>query len=342
MTQGGDRGCGANGRCFEPFAQPAGRLPRSSCRARIMKPPRGRLRARVAHAPFLAGVALLGLRGQARAAMFFFAARGVDLAQDLGDIGRGRFWMVDAGQGRIRLQVVGLIERPHLAPIVGGGKGWGKAPKERREMIDVAHKKGRGIVVGGGVQVLGQVDDDRARIIQEDVVFAEVAMDDARAQHACHIAHEGRMDGGRLGGCQDQVGKAWRGISGGIHDKLHEQHAVYAEIGRGHAYADIGKPKERIHFGILPDLLPLVTPETRFFGHRPPTPAVAHGSPLLVESGLAEAPLAGLLIDLGAAHAVRGRDDEQIGLLAAAHGLDHVVDEPIFQQGRQGLGNAQG
>ncbi len=273
----------------------------------------------------------LGLRGKPRPALFFFAPRRVDFTQDRGDIGRCRFGMVGPRQGRFRSEGARLIEGPHLAPIVACRKLWGKAPEEGCKVVDVAHEEGRGAIVRNRAQVLRQVDDDRTRAIQKDVVFGEVTVNNVGTQHARNVAHEGRVDGRRFILGENQVRKPRRGISGIIDDKLHEQYAVHAKIGFGYAYPCVGEREEGADLGVLPDFLPFVTPETRLVGHGAVTSAVAYGPSLLIEHGLSKAAAARFFVNLGAAHALGGLDDEEVGLLAAAQGLNDVVDEPVFE-----------
>ena len=52
------------------------------------------------------------------------------------------------------------------------------------QVVDVALKHNECIVVASGVNSLGQVDDNGSRGVNEYVVFGQIAVDDAGAEHA--------------------------------------------------------------------------------------------------------------------------------------------------------------
>jgi phosphoglycerate dehydrogenase-like enzyme len=105
----------------------------------------------------------------------------VDLEHDAVQVGH----RVDPSRtGRepdFRREGAGLVERPYLLAVVGGEELRGEAAEETPQVIDVAHQHARGVVVARGVHRLGQVDDHGPVGAEQDVEFAQVAVDHARA-----------------------------------------------------------------------------------------------------------------------------------------------------------------
>ena len=80
----------------------------------------------------------------------------------------------------------------------------------------------------------------------------QVAVDDAGAQHAHHLADQRGVVRARLLGREPTVVQARRGVALRVDHQLHQQHAVVEVVRLGHAHAGGGEAVERVDLGALP------------------------------------------------------------------------------------------
>jgi len=125
------------------------------------------------------------------------------------------------------------------------------------------------MVVAGGVYRLGQVDDDRAIAGEQDVEFGQVAVDDAGAEHAYHLAQQRLVVNPRFVLGEHDVVEPGCRISVSVRHEVHQQHAVAEVARRRYAHAGGEQPVQCIDFGRLPGGFLGFAAEARAARHRP-------------------------------------------------------------------------
>jgi hypothetical protein len=172
-------------------------------------------------------------------------------------------------------------------------------------------------------------------LIDQDVVFGEIAVHDAGAEHADHLPDEDRVElPGEVVGQHDVV-EPWRRFAVGVGQQFHQQHAGVEIVRCRHAHAGRSEAVERVDLGMLPGGFLFLAAVARTFFHRPRLPGVAGLAPFGVGDRLAEAALLGFLVDLGAAQVVAALDNIDHCLLAAHQLADHLVDQAVGDQGQE-------
>ncbi len=240
------------------------------------------------------------------------------------------------------MQLAAQVDRPDFAAVVGGEQFRGEAAEPGGEIADVAQEHECRAVVACGVYCLGQVDDHRPVGADEHVVFGQVAVHQAGAQHAHDLHHQHLVPGERLGCAEFQVVEPRCGVTGLVGHQLHQQHTLEEVVGRGHAHPCRGKPAQRVDLGMLPGLLLLLAPVTRALLHGAGAAAVLYPAAFGVLHCLAEAALVRLFVHFRAAHLAAAAHDVDHRFLAA-HELAHdFVDEAFLDQRQQSCGGFHG
>jgi hypothetical protein len=264
-------------------------------------------------------------------------ARVVDRVHHGVDVGRCLVDGVRAREHPVRPQFAGFEQGPHLARVARRGQFRREPPEARADVVDVAFEHRERAVVAGCIDGLRQVDDDGALRRDEHVVLGEIAVDQARAQHARDLVHhEGVV---RARGLRREIhfAEARGRMAFRIRDQFHHQHAIEETERFRHAHAGIGEAIERIDLGVLPGFFLLPAPVSRALGDRARLAAAAHLAAFLVLRARLETALAHVLVDLRAtdlaarAHHVHGR------FLATLERTDDFIDDAIVDERLQAV-----
>jgi hypothetical protein len=223
-----------------------------------------------------------------RTAAPLLPARVVHLAQHVAQIDRASVAHEGAGQHRFDAQQAALVQLPDLVAVVRTQQFGCKLAEEVAQVLHVAQQHALGVVVARGIHRLRQVDDHRAVFGQQHVELRQVAVHDARAQHAHHLFQQAGVVPHRLLGRKGHVVQPRRGVAVGVGHQVHQQHAFQEVVRHGHPHAGRRQAVERIDLGALPDGLGHLAAEARALGHRARLARVAHAAVLGVVDGLAE------------------------------------------------------
>ena len=237
-------------------------------------------------------------------------------------------------------QQVLLIEVPHLLGEGRGAAAADEAGEEIVEVVDVADEQLAGALIAGGVDGLGEVDDDGAVGAHQDVEVGEVAVDDAGAEHANDLGEQVVEDPLRHGWLEGQVAEARCGLAVAVLDELHDEHAVDEVVGDGDADAGGLQAVDRVDLGGAPGGLVLGLAVARVLAHRPLVAAVTGLAAFGVLGAVLEVALLGLLVDLGDALLAAGDHEVDLGLLAAHQRTQHLLDDAVVHEGQKGLRGA--
>ena len=186
------------------------------------------------------------------------------------------------------------------------------------QIADIALEHAFGVVVGGGVHHLRQIDDHWPVFIHQHVEFRQVTVHQPGAQHAHRVVHHQGVIGARLFRRQDDIAQAWRHQAFFVGDQLHQQHAVQADVRLRHPHPGLGQQIQRVHFGVLPGFFLLLAAEFGAFAHGALVAAVAHLASFLI--------VIGLFVHFGAADLIAAAHDKHVGFFAAFQPADDVVD----------------
>ncbi len=189
--------------------------------------------------------------------------------------------------------------------------------------------------IAGGIHGLRQVDDHRTVRREQDVVFGQVAVNHAGAQHAHHLVEQQRMQFECACFGHFHIVQTRRDVAVRIGHQFHQQDAVRADEGLRHAHAGVGELEQRIDFRVLPRLFLHFAAIAAAFFHRALLAAVLDLATLLIGRGLAETALFGVFIDLRAARGLAAADHVDGGFLAAHQLRDDFVDQALFDEREQ-------
>ena len=244
-----------------------------------------------------------------------------------------------AGQFHAGFQFAARVELPDFLAELGGEEFRGEAPEVGGHVVDVALQHPGGVVVPGGVDRLGEVDDDRSVAADQHVVLGQVAVDHPGTEHehdlidqpAVVLAGESRR--------QFHVVEPGGGIALFVGHQLHQQDSPKVAVQLRDPHAGRGQALQRVNLRVLPGALLLPAAEAGMLPHGAGLAAVAHLAPFLVLGLLAEAAPPRFLVHLGAAHLPCGEYHVNLGFLAAHELADHLVDQAILDQHFETLGN---
>ena len=222
--------------------------------------------------------------------------------------------------------------RPDFLAVLGVLEGRREGAEVGAQIEHITLEHFGGVAVARRVDGLRQVDDDRPALADEDVVFGEVAVNDAGAQHAHHLIHEQGVIRQRQFLAEFDIVQARRRMAVGIEHQIHQQHAGEAEVRLRHPHASGGQPIQGIDLGTLPDLFLHPAPIAAAFLHGTRLAAVLHLAAFLIGGVLAETALIGFLVDFGAANRFAAANDIDGGLLAAHQLANHLIDEAFFDE----------
>ena len=119
-----------------------------------------------------------------------FLAGVLDRHQDGADVGFVGVEVEPPGERRFRQQFASFEQGPHFFAVMQLLKIRREEGQCRTQFVDVAQQHCARMVVAGGADRLRQVDDDRAVGVDQHVVFGQVAVDHAFAEHAYDLAHQ--------------------------------------------------------------------------------------------------------------------------------------------------------
>ncbi|MCW0417499.1 hypothetical protein NB689_003253 [Xanthomonas sacchari] len=222
---------------------------------------------------------------------------------------------------------------------MGGVELGREAAQAVAQVVHVAQQHAAGGVVAGGADHLREVDHHRTIGGDQHVVFGQVAVHQAQAQHLHHVADQLRVEGARLLWFQFHLAQAWRALPVGIGDQVHQQHAVEVAARLRHVHAGVHQLVQGVGLGVLPRGFLLAAAELAGLADRPRLAAATHLAPFLVLHAGLEAALRHVLVDLGAEHVVAGLDHVDRGLLAALERAQHAVDDAVVDQRLQARGD---
>src|SRR3990172_4332476 len=116
----------------------------------------------------------------------------------------------------------------------------------------------------------------------------------------------------------------------GIDHQLHQQHSPDIVIDMRHTDSGLIKAQQGVNLGILPCSLLLLSAILGVLLYGASLAAVPPLSPFLILSHMAEAPPAGILIDLGAADLSPGFNNINLGLLTAHKLAENLIYETVM------------
>jgi hypothetical protein len=157
-------------------------------------------------------------------------------------------------------------------------------------------------------------------------------VDHARAEHLHDLDEEHAVEGACVLGRQGDVDQAWCGQTGLTFDELHDQNA-FEEVERlGNQDARRAQSTNGVDLGGPPCSLHLVAAIPGALFHRSLASGVANLSPLGVVGAMLEAPLLGVLVDLGHADLAPRLDEVDSRFFPAHERPDDAVDNADIDQ----------
>jgi hypothetical protein len=258
-------------------------------------------------------------------------------------------WTVGAAYGAL-FRLGGDIDSAACVVLPQGAAAVAEAQQARVEagevlgdVLQVALQDGGGVVVEAGVDDLGQVDEGRAVAGNEDVVGGEVAVDAARAQQQPHLSVDFPVQQGRDVGGQLEVGEA--GCRGAVvvDEELHEQDVFVQKDRLGDADAGVEGVGEGLVLHVAPRTLDELAAVGRALAHGALVAAVAClVTTLDVVGGGLEGAVLAVLVDLGGDELATSLDDPDRGFLAGHEAGTDVVDDAVFEELGEAVGQVHG
>ena len=192
----------------------------------------------------------------------------------------------------------------------------GVLPVVLGDIVNIAGQHRLGIIIGGSVNSLGQVDNDRAVFIDQYIKLRQVTVHQARTEHQHHVVHHHRMIFKSLLLCKGHVVETRCHITLIVCHQLHNQHAVKTAVGFWHSHPGPRQTVEGINLGILPNFLLLLATELRTLLDRSGAPTVAYLATLLIFHRLFEAALGRFFVNFGTADMLTTAHNKDVGLFA--------------------------
>jgi hypothetical protein len=217
---------------------------------------------------------------------------------------------------------------PHQARVV--------AREEEAQVLQVPLEEEFRPTVGRRRDGLRKVDDRGAVRAEQDVVGAQVPVDEIAAEYLHRLLPQIPVELRGKFWREHRVHETRRGLALGVHHQLHQQHALVKHHRRGHPHPGCMQLGERLGLGRLPGLLLGLLPKAAALLHGPPRAAVANEAPLFVARVVLEVALGALLVDLRRHVLAAMRRDVDVRLLATLEAsndlINHAIREKDFER----------
>src|SRR5690606_18164557 len=194
-----------------------------------------------------------------------------------------------AREFRVRRELALFVQGPDFLGVFEAENPGLEAPEIPGDIVHVAGEHHRRAAVARGVDRLGKIDDDRSVRIDQEVEFGQVAVDDARAEHAHDLGDQFLMVQQSRLGRKRQIIEPRGGQAVLADHELHDENAVEKTERARHPDAGRAEGMEGCDLGGDPGNFGFLLPIIGTPGHGARAAAVPDLSSFLVLDRLAEA-----------------------------------------------------
>ena len=255
-----------------------------------------------------------------------------NLVEHAADVGDARGVLEPTGELDLRVEVAPLVKPPDFLAVPGLQKLGRKPPQEAADVVHVADEQLAGVVVEGGIDGLGKVDDDRPRVSQQHVEVRQVAVDHARAEHLHDLREHRAVDVSGFGRSEVDIDEARCRHAGLAFNQLHHQHTFVELEGLRHDDAGSTQLADGVNLCRSPGLLDLATTELAPLVHRALSARIADLATFCVVGAVLEATPSSLFIDLGDPQLFAGLYQVDRRFLAAHQRSNDSVNDAHVEQ----------